>query len=633
MRRTSRKKQDTSSSREVAKAPPPVAGGVRRQHPPPEVLQQRKKHQDEVQSLTTKNYRLAKELADLRLKHRDECKHVNRLTMENMNLASRCREAISHVAMLKKELALQQKRTAQALAAQREQTKRMADSLTNTFINSPDSKGESFHNRSSHRKNIVEDDDENVMRLVSSTPSPSRAGVQQRRKNENSGGRGDGKKLFSEPTVLESVQMAPTSTRAKKTTNPAEETRDSPATTATSTTASSPTSDVEEDVIAVKKVPLAPDDETNEDKMTQKLPVVYSTPKKSERLKSSPFGTENDAFEPSMDGQAELFPVSASPKVFNKINSTRGTKSYDEEFPTGTFEQPENDKSKRKMNLLNSIDAFEQSFSIDFTESFTPKEGSRSTPSPSSGSGQKTYNPFFATPEKTKPRFDSSSFSESKRNEDTKTSQSPKMPQMEFSTPPQNTENVQMISENNDQGVRPKRPEKTTPSVARERYERALRPRVESSTQGRQSSVNTSSNNSGALQRRMEQRKRLDKNLQSTSNDSSAVGPSAESSSSAQKKQTRNDIVDIVDAFEQTERENLGAANQQKSPSKYAGPVKSLRRRSVSKPISYAEPPLNTKLRRGDTFFPKTRPDMTDSEDDRNQVPNVIQTPAAVVSP
>ena len=86
MRRTSRKKQDPSSSREAAKpAPPPVSGGVRRQHPPPEVLQQRKKHQDEVQSLTTKNYRLAKELADLRLKHRDECKHVNRLTMENVS--------------------------------------------------------------------------------------------------------------------------------------------------------------------------------------------------------------------------------------------------------------------------------------------------------------------------------------------------------------------------------------------------------------------------------------------------------------------------------------------------------------------------------------------------------------------
>ena len=50
-----------------------------------------------------------------------------------MNLASRCREAISHVAMLKKELAQQQKRTAAAIASQRQQTQRMADSLTNSM--------------------------------------------------------------------------------------------------------------------------------------------------------------------------------------------------------------------------------------------------------------------------------------------------------------------------------------------------------------------------------------------------------------------------------------------------------------------------------------------------------------------
>ena len=62
MRRVSRKKQDVLSSREEAKAPPVVPGTVRRQQPPQEVLQQRKKQQDELTSLTTKNYRLAKEL-------------------------------------------------------------------------------------------------------------------------------------------------------------------------------------------------------------------------------------------------------------------------------------------------------------------------------------------------------------------------------------------------------------------------------------------------------------------------------------------------------------------------------------------------------------------------------------------
>ena len=48
--------------------------------------------------------------SELRVRHRDETKTVSRLTMENMNLASRCREAITHVAMLKKELLVQQRR-------------------------------------------------------------------------------------------------------------------------------------------------------------------------------------------------------------------------------------------------------------------------------------------------------------------------------------------------------------------------------------------------------------------------------------------------------------------------------------------------------------------------------------------
>ncbi|KAL7516961.1 hypothetical protein ACHAWX_001929 [Stephanocyclus meneghinianus] len=48
--------------------------------------------------------------SELRVRHREETKVVSRLTMENMNLASRCREAISQVAALKKELMVYQKR-------------------------------------------------------------------------------------------------------------------------------------------------------------------------------------------------------------------------------------------------------------------------------------------------------------------------------------------------------------------------------------------------------------------------------------------------------------------------------------------------------------------------------------------
>ena len=50
------------------------------QQPPP-----RRQTNEEVAALTTKNYKLAKELADLRVRYRDESKNVTRLTMENVS--------------------------------------------------------------------------------------------------------------------------------------------------------------------------------------------------------------------------------------------------------------------------------------------------------------------------------------------------------------------------------------------------------------------------------------------------------------------------------------------------------------------------------------------------------------------
>jgi len=61
-------------------------------------------------ALSQKNHRLAKELSDLRVKHREETKTVSRLTMESMNLASRCRQAISEAADLKRKLSGYEKR-------------------------------------------------------------------------------------------------------------------------------------------------------------------------------------------------------------------------------------------------------------------------------------------------------------------------------------------------------------------------------------------------------------------------------------------------------------------------------------------------------------------------------------------
>ena len=91
-----------------------------------------------------------------------------------MNLASRCREAISHVAMLKKELAMHQRRNAEALALQRQQTQRMASSLSQE-------RSRVSHSFSSEDK----DDDESraasveeigkVMLAISPPPPPPKA--------------------------------------------------------------------------------------------------------------------------------------------------------------------------------------------------------------------------------------------------------------------------------------------------------------------------------------------------------------------------------------------------------------------------------------------------------------------------
>lgn len=69
----------------------------------------------EEAALTAKNYRLAKELNELRCRHREETRNVTKLTMDNMNLATRCREAINHVDLLRKELSLHQKRSSEFL--------------------------------------------------------------------------------------------------------------------------------------------------------------------------------------------------------------------------------------------------------------------------------------------------------------------------------------------------------------------------------------------------------------------------------------------------------------------------------------------------------------------------------------
>ena len=556
-----------------------------------------------------------------------------------MNLASRCREGISHIAMLKKELALQQKRTAQALASQREQTKRMADNLTSSFISfSSQESGEpkNQNNNNGNHHNVV-DEDESVLRLVSSTPSPNRDGSCQSRKGTDD---------TNSNSPLDRSMATTTSASSPNTRSSVslEHPQDTTATTAIHKSKN------ELDSFALASSTLS--EKPGETEITQKTPALYSTPKKNGRVKPSTFDSNSDNnFDDTEAEKSGFFPFSASPKVSNKSKLTLDNKSYDEGFPSDAVDgiQVNNignhTKPNRKLDLLNSIDAFEQSFSTDFPDSFTPKEGNNNASSPVSGSGQTTYNPFFPTPEKPKSPVNSIVHGipkeESNSRETSEASQ-----KLEFKTPPKNAIDFSSTNtdENDRNGVRPKRPEKTIPSTARARYEKVLAPRAKSSTQINDCVRNEEQKNSpsackstGTIFGRKSQRRQLGKNLDSTENDSKARDPILASPSSRQKRQPHEAILNIVDTFEQTIPSGISKEQKTSTPPRFQGPIKSLRRRSVKKPISYAEPPLNTKLRRGDTFFPKTSPNMTNDDDcngrgDQNQVPNLIK-PAAVVSP
>eukprot|EP00934_Nitzschia_sp_Nitz4_P009181 Nitzschia sp. Nitz4//scaffold47_size129522//125277//127273//NITZ4_003573-RA/size129522-snap-gene-0.204-mRNA-1//-1//CDS//3329552866//9171//frame0 len=536
--------------------------GSRRSLPPPD-----QPSAAEV-ALTNKNYRLAKELSELRVRHREECKNVTRLTMENMNLASRCREAISHVAMLKKELALHQKRAKESLALQRAQNQRMASNLSEASRLS-----RSFSDDSQGLNESARSDTMERVLAMDPPPPPARsqdppAAAHQREKNSIEEDGEDTGDDTEDDTVVETAR------RGRSVLDVVE---------SLSERAASP-------------------------------PKVFSTPNRPREGRWTPRIDDAPGSEPP-----SFFPKSASPSG----PSSPFRRNYNEEFPTDI--QPQRTPSKstpsqesRGVITMNSIDAFEASFNTTFPDSF-PKDGSSARKKKTS---TEIYNPFApsparkpdrGTPPSPEPAMERNASTGSSRANDPPLVHSPEVVRTarladtepfsqpnQYQTPTKRSSEPAAVS-----SAEPPRPQKVASSESRARYEKAMQPRPEPvdcnsthsssnhSSHSNQSAALAQGSPSSLLQRIQERRK------QRESGDAPDPSPRMLAPPSPFHTATTTTTTTSTPSPAPTPSEE--PATTARTISARLNAIK----RRTKQPISYAEPALNTKLRQGDTFFPK----------------------------
>ena len=102
------------------------------------------------------------------MRHREESKNVNRLTMENMNLASRCREAIGQASRLKKEVArLKRESLGDSPIQPQQQTLQQQQQRTSTLL----APSQSFASEDGTRNSNNNPDEDDVITPVNS-PMP-----------------------------------------------------------------------------------------------------------------------------------------------------------------------------------------------------------------------------------------------------------------------------------------------------------------------------------------------------------------------------------------------------------------------------------------------------------------------------
>jgi hypothetical protein len=337
-------------------------------------------------------------------------------------------------------------------------------------------------------------------------------------------------------------------------------------------------------------------------------PRMYSTPNRHRK---------EDRWTPhihdapgSVEQEKSLFPNPASPKMPN----------YNEEFPSDIVRtsstsshhrrgiemyannDSDEDVPQRGPTLLdrhsgfitmNSIDAFEASFDTTFPTNFSASRRSSSE--------AKIYNPFDSSPPRNTERVEQDA------------SPQPFSRRTDFATP------KKVTSPNTE--MEPLRPHKTPSTEARARYEKAMQPRSQeqsvSSTDAlapeRERNGLQGSSPSKFLQRIQQGRKGKDylqiesKPSDGSPSDSSAkqenVAPSR--SPHVMPKLLTSRAEATVEDYPTVPEPNSSGEGSDRPVGMMARLTSLKNRRAVKQPVSYAEPALNTKIRQGHTYFPK----------------------------
>ncbi|KAL7563906.1 hypothetical protein ACA910_008038 [Epithemia clementina (nom. ined.)] len=437
------------SLRDVSTVPshaPPIPGTFpshHHHHPTITTLDNtRRKATVEEAALTAKNYRLAKELSELRVRHREETKNVNRLTMENMNLASRCRGAISHVAMLKKELAniqqqhLQQQQLQQRIMSSSSQLQNDTTTVASVSSSGKGSVGSNPNNGNGRRTPVQQQPlgrTGSTLQINTSNsparplpkspqqrplplappsdtgapPMPSTAAVSvllKPRTERASSSEGIDPQMDHLLATARNHDSSPPSKAAQI---PQQQQLDvvAPAANARSRSngrgegtnaVSVDAFDGDEDDNTNNAENEDDDDDANGEEEESVSELPRTSPNKSAQRSSSP-----------------AFPHSASPKLGRSLynNSSNNNNSYNEQFPgditsvnrlhsrnraapLGGFEEEESDLPPLTIeddkSTISSIDAFEASFNTNFPDSFTSAAASSSLAAAGSATSPET---------------------------------------------------------------------------------------------------------------------------------------------------------------------------------------------------------------------------------------------------